>query len=132
VTIQLPVPLATASGWQLSDFRPEVIVRSPAVKTGETVAVAYGDQLGIDELWLIDHAVSECTSSSRTRLRLYAGTPGGVLLDGTDDGNFQVADWPNGLQLAPGRQLCAVWSGASVGAFGQLVLQVRVMRLVSG
>ncbi len=132
MTLQLPVPLASASGWQLSDFRPEVTLRSPPVKAGEAAAVAYGEQLGIDELWLIDHAVSECSSGNRTVLRLYAGTPGGALLDGSDAGNFVVADWPNGLQLAPGRQLCAVWSGADVGAVGVLSLQVRVMRQVSG
>ncbi len=132
MTLQLPVPLATASGWQLSDFRPEVVLRSLPVKAGETAAIAYGDQLDLSELWLIDHAVSTCTSSTKTVLRMYAGAPGGVILDGTDSGNFQVADWPAGLQLAPGRQLCAVWSGASVGAVAELVLQVRVMRQVSG
>jgi hypothetical protein len=121
----------SATGWALVDYLPEVTLRSAKVAVGETAAIAYGDQLAGDVLWLIDHAVSSCTSATATSLRMYSGSPGGLLIDGTDDGNFQVADWPNGLQVAPGRQLCAVWSNADVGSVGTLALQVRVLRRVS-
>lgn len=124
----LPSQIPTATGWVLADYRPEVTIRSQPAAGGQ--AIAYGEQLGSDYLWLIDHAVTSCTSSTDTALRMYADAPTGFLLDGTDAGNFQVADWPAGLQLASGRQLCAVWSGASAGAVGTLGLQVRVLRRI--
>jgi hypothetical protein len=120
----------TATGWALADYMPEVVLRSPKVAVGETTATAYGEQLPNDVLWLIDHAVTSCTSATATSLRMYSGA-GGLLIDGTDEGNFQVADWPNGLQVAPGRQLVAVWSSADVGSVGTLALQVRVLRRTS-
>lgn len=131
MSLQLPQAVAVASGWQLSDYRPEVVIQSEPAPAGEA-AVGYGPQLAGDELWLIDHAVSVCTSAHQTSLRMWAGSPGGVLLDGSDAGNFVVADWPMGLQLAPGRQLCVEWAAADAGAVGRLFLQVRVLRLVSG
>jgi len=120
----------SATGWQLVDYQ------SGAAASFHTQAAAGGvcsvqlDQLDDTELWLIDHAVVYCTSSTPTSLRLYSDAiDPGRLLDGSSDGNFDVADWPgDGLQIAPSTSLLAVWSGASDGAVGTLNLQLRVLR----
>jgi hypothetical protein len=128
--LQLPAPVGSASGWQLADYVNMAYVSGPADSTG--VATATGRQLDQDELWLIDHMVCFCESGGTT-LRLYSGQVGpGFLLDGSDAGSFNVADWPNGLQLQPTRQLVAVWSGCTVGARGTITLQGRSLRRVGG
>jgi hypothetical protein len=126
--LQLPVSVGSAAGWQLSDYRELTIVSQPAAAGSAT---AYGPQLDVAELWLIDHAVCSCTSAAQTDLRLYGGQVSpGSLLDGSASGNFDVSDWPNGLQLQPTRQLVAVWTGADAGSVGTLTLQCRVLRRV--
>lgn len=128
--LQLPVPLATASGWQLYDYREVSLTSLPAGADG--TATATGPQLDPGVLWLIDHGVADCDSTTTTELRLYSGMVGRrFLLDGTGSGNFSVADWPNGLQLGPSRSLVAVWSGATTGATGVLTLQLRELRQVT-
>lgn len=117
----------TATGWTLTDY-VEPQARTAAAAGG--AALAQFRQLEPDELWLIDHAVVACTSSTPTSLRLYADAPEPLrLLDGSNSsGNFDVADWPNGLQLAPSTSLVAMWVGADDGAIGTIRLQVRVLR----
>jgi len=128
--LQLPTPLGSASGWQLADYLDLSLVSQPADASG--TAIATGRQLDLSELWLIDHMVCSCpTSSPNTALRLYSGQIGaGFLLDGSDSGSFDVADWPNGLQLQPTRQLVAVWTGCTPGDRGSLTLQARALRRV--
>jgi hypothetical protein len=66
------------------------------------VCAAQLPQLDPDELWLVDHAVIACTSTTPTAVRLYADSIDPLyLLDGSSAGGFDVADWPNGLQLRP-------------------------------
>ena len=123
----LPVPLGgTAAGWKLVDFR-EVRARSAPATGG--LAVVELPQLDPDELWLIDHAVVSCTSTTPTAARWYESAVSDLaLLDGTATGNFDVADWPAGLQLAPSQSLVVAWTGASDGARGVVAIQARVMR----
>lgn len=125
---QAPYPLPMGGGgWVLSDFLRRTIT-SPPAPAGQS-AVAQGEQLQADVMWLIDHLVSYSTSTKQTTLRLYSGQVGpGFLLDGTEAGNFNVADWPNGLQLEPASSLVAVWSGSTAGTVGTVVVQGRVMR----
>jgi hypothetical protein len=125
----LPTQLPTTGGWQLADFLRRTIT-TPAA-TGGT-ATAAGEQLDPNELWLLDHMVTTCTSSTKTALRLYSGQVApGYLLDGTDAGNFCVADWPTGLQVEPSASLVAVWTGAAAGAVGTLTIQGRILRKVA-
>lgn len=129
MTLILPQPVPAAAGWQLADFRPRVVLTSPPAAGGK--ARAEGPQLGVDELWLIDHMV--CSITAPGQLRLYDSQEGpGFLLDGTETGSFDVADWPTGLQLAPSGFLLAVWTGVPDGAVGTIAAQVRVMRQVGG
>lgn len=116
----------TATGWALVDF--QIVQRTTDPAAGGTATLTL-PQLAFDELWLVDHAVVSCTSQTSTTVRWYADTVDPArLLDGSDTGNFDVADWPAGLQLAPGSCLVSVWSGADDGAVGVLTLQARVLR----
>ena len=115
----------SAIGWALVDYAS---VSADAPASGGT-AVAQFAQLDPDELWLIDHAVVACDSSTPTSVRWYSGqATADHLLDGSDSGNFDVGDWPAGLQLVPGSSLLVVWSGASAGAVGTITVQARVLR----
>lgn len=125
--VVLPIPVGgTAAGWQLVDFRTVRLRSEPAA--GGLAVVDFG-QLDGGELWLVDHAVVSCDSTTATACRWYEGGISDMtLIDGTSTGNFDVADWPNGLQVSPSQSLVVAWSGASNGARGIAAIQVRVMR----
>lgn len=124
--VTLPVSLPSARAWQLADFATARAVSEPA--TGGQARVLL-EQLDSDELWLIDHAVIACSSSAATTLRLFEDIATDLnLLDGSASGNFDVADWPAGLQVQPSRALLAVWSDASDGAVATITLQLRRYR----
>jgi hypothetical protein len=79
-------------------------------------------------MWLIDHMVAQCDSSTPTVMRLYRnGVSRRAIRDGTDAGNFSVADWPSGLLMRPTTSLVAQWTGASAGATAILTVQARVL-----
>jgi hypothetical protein len=78
--------------------------------------------------------VCSSTSTTATKFRLYAGSIGpSAFRDGSDTGNFDVADWPAGLLFRGSRgSLFGQWVGASTGAVGTVTLQVRVLRQAAG
>lgn len=121
--VQLPYGLPSAAGWRTLDEAVQVRLRG-AEAGGRIVVEA--PQLDGDQRWLVTHSVASTTSTTATRLRYYESTEtASQLLDGTDTGNFDVADWPApGLLVPPGRSLLAVWSGASAGATASLYLQL--------
>ena len=125
--VVLPVSVGgSATGWRLVDYVQRYATTDPAAGGLATLEL---QQLASDELWLIDHAVVTCSSTTETQCRWYLGAPIDVaLIDGTAQGNFDVADWPAGLQVGPGQALVAQWAGASAGARGTLTLQGRVLR----
>jgi hypothetical protein len=124
--VNLPTYDAPASSWQLADFLRLTLRTEPAADGTATVDAG---QLDDSELWLIDHAVIQCGSATQTTLRLYESFADPLrLLSGSDRGNFDEADYPGGLQLAPSASLVAVWSGATAGARGVLSIQGRIMR----
>jgi hypothetical protein len=126
MAINVPIQVAAASGWVLNDYL--TMQRRSAPAAGGLCTVTF-DQLDPNERWLIDHAVITTTSSTATVLRLYEGTIDPLsLLDGSGSGGFDVADWPNGLAVAPTQALIAVWTGASTGSTGTVTLQARVLR----
>lgn len=122
----LPVASPTATSWQLRDY-VSLQQRSAAAVGG--FAQLEFDQLDQTEMWLIDHAVVSCNSSTPTTVRWYAGSVVDLaLLDGSSAGNFDVADWNAGLVIQPTSALVVRWSGASAGAIGTVTLQARVLR----
>jgi hypothetical protein len=124
--VTLPVPVPVAKGWQLADLRPVQRRSEPAADGLATIEL---QQLGPDEIWLVDHMVVVCDSTAPTVLRLYAGTVSPLaLLDGSDSGNFDVAEWPTGLLVSQSTSLIAQWSGVDDGATAVLTLQARIMR----
>ncbi len=117
----------SATGWTLTDYIPAGRGVSEAA-AGGSCSVLF-DQIDPNELWLMTHAVISCTSSTPTSCRWYVdGIDPGRLLDGSDSGNFDVADWPMGLILGPSTALLVVWDGASDGAIGTFTLQAHVQR----
>ena len=126
MTVTIPIPLPSASSWVLRDY-VSLQARSSAAAAG--VAQVAFRQLDGDEMWIIDHAVVACTSSTATVLRWYAGTIADLaLLDGSSAGNFDVADWPGGLAIRPSMFLIAQWTGAADGSRGTMSLQARILR----
>lgn len=123
----LPSQSPPAGRWSVADF---VTMRyESAPHDGAGPLVIEGPQLDPAEMWLIDHAVVACTSSEPTEVRWYESQlDPRFLLDGSAEGNFDVADWPNGLQVSPSRALLIAWDGATTGAVGVVTLQVRVLR----
>jgi hypothetical protein len=123
----LPVALPSVSAWQLRDFLSPSARSAPAAGGLATVEFA---QVDPSELWLIDHAIVSCTSSTRTTVRLYAGAiNAATLIDGSSSGNFDVGDWPAGLQVQSTIAVIAQWSGASDGAIATISLQLRSLRI---
>lgn len=128
MSLTLPESTSAAAAWQVVDFLTLRLRTEPA--SGGRAAVET-DQLDPHELWLIDHMVASCDSSTATRVRLYEGAEDPLwLLDGSDQGNFDVGDWPAGLQVGGASTLLVVWTGASNGARGVLTVQGR--RLARG
>lgn len=123
----VPLPVAgSASGWAVVDFLNLTVRTAPAA--GGAAALQL-DQLDMNELWLIDHAVLSCTSTTPTTARWYLDTPDPLrLLDGSDSGNFDVGEWSNGLQIPPSSSLVMQWTGASDGAIGSATVQARRLR----
>lgn len=116
----------SASGWRLTDY---VTLQGRSDPAADGRAVLELDQLRDDELLLVDHAVVACSSTTPTAVRWYTDDETPLkLLDGSASGNFDVADWPAGLQLAPSTALLVVWTGPSDGAIGVVTAQARVLR----
>jgi hypothetical protein len=130
VTVPVPFPLPATSSWSVADWLDHSYVSDPAGSDG--IAVVELPQLPDNERWQLTHMVAACTSTASTQMRLYIDSPATTnLRDGTSTGNFDVADWPQGLMLPPGRTLYARWDGCSPGAVATLTLQATILRRTS-
>jgi hypothetical protein len=117
----------TASQWTLADYVTKQL-RSTAAGADGLCTITF-PQLDDNQLWLVDHAVAYCTSTTPTTVRLYANAISDLnLLDGSAGGNFDVADWPRGLQVQPTTSLLVQWAGASLGAVGTITVQAESLR----
>ena len=127
MTLAIPAAQgAPIAQWRVVDWISRCLTSGPAAGGLATVEFP---QLDPDEMWLLDHAMIQCTSTTRTTLRLYEGDPSPVtLLSGSLNGNLDEADWTNGLRIGPSRHLTAQWSGATDGAVAVLNLQARQFR----
>lgn len=127
MSVALPQPLPTSGGWHLSDWLDQSYSSAPAAGGVATITLP---QLGYNERWELTHMVVGCTSSATTSLRLYRDSISNPSLrDGTDAGNFCVADWAPGLKVPASSALIAVWSDATDGAIATLTVQGNVYRL---
>lgn len=126
--IYVPQAVPTPAGWVVATYRPRLVLRTPPAAGGTMTATA--DQVPGGQMWRIERAVCSSTSSAATALRLYDAGATDVPCSGTDTGNYDEAEYPNGLLIDQGLQLTAVWTGASDGARGTLRLQVAVMQWV--
>lgn len=124
--VQLPVQLPVASSWALTEYRTRSV--SANADASGVAQVDFG-QLRDDEVWLIDHAVVICSSSTPTQLRWYTGSVSPYnLVDGSSAGDFDVADWNAGLQIPTSSTLIAQWTGCTPGALAVCSIQFRVLR----
>jgi hypothetical protein len=129
VAIGVPTFMPVVANWAVVDWVEKTLRSAPAAGGLATITL---DQLPTTDMWLLDHMVAQCTSATATQMRLYADTvSAGYLRDGSDTGNFDVADWPAGLLVRPSVSMVAQWTGASDGAIATLTLQARIMRQVS-
>lgn len=129
--VQLFAEQPRSSAWVFYDW----------LELQQTATVAISGQalielpaLELDELWLVDHMVAGAIGASLDAvMMLYDGFPSlQNLRDGTESGRFDVADWPNGLLVRPGRSLVAHWTGATPGDTVGITLQVRQFRRGAG
>lgn len=126
MTVPTPYALPVTSSWTLSDWVDNTY---NAVADASGVALITLDPLPSDIRWQLTHMVAGCATTSTTSLRLYLDQVGNVALrDGTASGNFDVADWPAGLMVPPGRSLLARWTGCNPGDQAFLTLQANVLR----
>jgi hypothetical protein len=127
VSILLPTPLPVVGGWQVADWLDRSYVSDPAGADG--VALLTLPTVPDGERWQLTHMVCACTSTAATRMRLYFDAVNDRnFRDGSLSGNFDVADWPQGLWVPPGRTLLARWTGADPGTVGTLTLQAVLFR----
>jgi hypothetical protein len=108
--IYVPQTVPTPAGWQITTWRPRLVLRTQPATGGTMTATA--DQVPGGQMWRIERAVCASTSTFATSLRLY-DVAGDVPCSGTDTGNYDEAEYPNGLLIDQGLQLSAVWTGAS-------------------
>jgi hypothetical protein len=134
--VSAPFILPTAvpgggSGWQYLGYKdPSPVLVTPPAAAGSGTMRVVGAQVPPQEQWVIDRAVVSSTSTSTTSVRLYDGSVApGLLLSGSNAGNYDEADYPAGLLLGATSQLLVVWTGAGDGAVGTIRLQVRAYRM---
>jgi hypothetical protein len=126
VSTPLPYPLPVTSGWALADWLDRTY-KGAADATG--VALITVPQLPDNERWQLTHMVAGCSTTSTTSMRLYLDqVANGALRDGTDVGNFGVADWPLGLMIPPSTSLLARWTGCNNGDPVFLTVQANILR----
>lgn len=121
-----------AVSFQPVDLLDEQAVSEPA-KVGSGTCTATMRVID-DDAWQVGHMVVQNTSSSPTRARVYdspALTPP-TLLDGTNAGNLDIADYASPLPLGRGRQVIVVWSGVSDGAVGTVRVTGFILAAVAG
>lgn len=127
MTVPVPVTLPSTSSWALADWLDRSYSSPPAGADGLATLVL--PAVPDNERWQLSHVVVSCTSTVATQLRVYLDAiTGAGLRDGSLSGNFDVADWPLGLWVAPGRTLIAQWAGCTSGAVGTLNLQATILR----
>jgi hypothetical protein len=126
MTVPVPYALPVTSSWTLADW---VDSTYNAIADATGVATITLDPLPSDTRWQLTHMVAGCSSASLTAMRLYLDQVANVALrDGTASGNFDVADWPAGLMVPPGRSLIARWTGCNPGDQAFLTLQANILR----
>jgi hypothetical protein len=126
--VQVPAPAANAPGWSLADYGRAS--RSADRDADGTITVEF-DQVPDGELWLVDRIVVFCDSATLTRALVYddAGAEPRSVRDGTQTGNFDVADNASPIQLEAGTQLVIVWSQSpDPGSTGTAFAQWSVLR----
>jgi hypothetical protein len=127
MTVPVPTSVPATSGWAVFDWLDRSYSTPAAGADG--VALLTRPPVPEDQRWQVTHMVVGCTSATATQMRLYFDdVSNGNLRDGTSSGGFDVADWPQGLWVPPGRALVARWTGATVGAVGTLTLQATILR----
>lgn len=122
----LPVSTASARDWQLVDFQQRALVSEPAA--AGVCRVQHGP-VPQDELWLVDRMVVSTDSTTATTASLYVDAIDPArMIDGSQSGNFDVADLAAAIQLAGGTILLCEWTRATAGARGTLRLQYQLLR----
>lgn len=116
-------------------YAQQLVVVDYRRKTTQSGAAADGactaalDQVPQGETWLVDRMVVQCTSSTETVARVYAGgVRDSAFVDGTIAGNLDVADESQPILVDSGDALVCVWSDASDGAVGTFSVQYRLVQ----
>jgi hypothetical protein len=126
MTVPVPTAVPATSSWRVADWLDRAYNSTPAAGGAALLTLP---ALPDNERWQLTHMVAACTSTTTTALRLYLDSVAPASFrDGTNSGNFNVADWPQGLWIPPGRQLLAQWTGCSDAAIGTLTVQAVIYR----
>ncbi len=127
----LPTSLSPAAAWAVHDFGQRSLTSAPADATGR--CQTHLGPVPQDELWRIDRMVVSSDGSTDTTVGIYLDTVDPVrAIDGTEVGNFDVADLAAAIQLHGGTAMVCGWSGASLGAVGTLHVQWQILRRTGG
>jgi hypothetical protein len=126
MTVPVPYSLPVSSSWQLVDWADKTYT---GTADAGGVALVTLDPLPDFERWQLTHMVAGAQTTAAPQMRLYLDQVANASLrDGTSSGAFDVADWPAGLMVPPGRQLLARWTGCNPGDPVFLTLQANIFR----
>lgn len=127
MTVPAPYSVSVVSGWQVVDWLDRVARSAPADADG--VATITLDTLPDNQRWQLTHVVAGATTTATPQMRLYLDdTSVSNLRDGTSAGAFDVADWPMGLMVPPGRALVASWTGCNPGDVAYINIQANILQ----
>ncbi len=127
--------LAATPSW--TDERRIALVEWAAPPPREVQADANGKaevrypQVGPGLTWAVERITVSCQPSAPgTEFRWYAGEPyARNFVDGTSEGDLDVAEYPAPVLVGSGLAVVGVWTGAPANAQCWLRLQYRVLRM---
>lgn len=126
MTVPLPTSIASSSQWQVTDWLDRCWT---GVADSSGVALVTLPVLADNQRWLLTHMVCGATSTAQTQMRLYLDSVANQCLrDGSNSGNFDVADWSPGLMVPPSRSLIARWSGCNPSDTVFLSVQATILQ----
>jgi hypothetical protein len=109
------------------DSLPTVTVAGSTVgAVGNTASVSLATVTA--KLWIVTRIIITNNSTTQSIFSLYNSPAKALanLRDTTTIGNSNTADYPKGLQFVAGDTLTAVWTNASNGSVGNIVVTYRV------
>lgn len=127
VTLPRPVALTSGAGLQVLDYRSESVTTAACVGA-PWLLVAEFPPVDPGTFWLLERITVTTTATGPTRAMVYAGGISPInFLDGTERGNFDVADNASPILVDSNTALTIQWSGVELGAVATARIQYQIV-----